>query len=142
MPDWKNRTSELDLDSKVYQSISKWFQKSKAISTTKDKQSADLILAGEIISIELPSISWNRDADATEVNVRLRVRYILKDLKSDDILWEVSGETWTKAFESTGDSSELADNEEEALEKIIEDLSERIYLKTLDKIRKLNLKDS
>jgi len=35
---WQNRTNELDLDAKIFQSLSSWFQKSKAIITTKEKK--------------------------------------------------------------------------------------------------------
>jgi hypothetical protein len=48
MPNWKNRTDKLGIDAVMYQSLSIWFQKSKAIRITKKKETADLILAGEI----------------------------------------------------------------------------------------------
>ncbi len=136
MPNWKNRTSELGLDSKIYQSLSRWFQKSKSIKLTKDKSEADLILAGEIIDIDLPSVSWEGDARASEVKVKLQVRYVLKDIKSDEILWEVPRELWTEAYSSVGFSRTVADNEQEALSQILKDMSERIYLGTLDRLRK------
>ncbi len=137
---WKNRTNELDLDAKIYQSLSAWFQKSKAITTTKEKSGADMILAGEIISIDLPSIAWDGDSRATEVKVRLHIRYILKDLASGKVIIEVPKEVWTEEFANSENAATLADNEKVALEQIIDDLSERIYLHTLDKLRKMNLK--
>ena len=139
MPTWKNRTSNLELDAKIYQSLSRWFQKSKSIILTKNKAEASLILAGEMISIDLPSVSWDGNARATEVNVRLEIRYILKDLKTEDILWEVPRELWTEAYSTRGGSTVMADKEKEALGQIISDLSERIYLGTLAKLRKLNM---
>ena len=92
-----------------------------------------------MISIDLPSVSWDGNARATEVNVRLEVRYILKDLKTEDILWEVPRELWTEAYSTQGGSTVMADKEKEALDQIISDLSERIYLGTLEKLRKLNM---
>ena len=139
MPTWKNRTSNLELDAKIYQSLSRWFQKSKSIVLTKKKEEANLILAGEIISIDLPSVSWNGDARATEVNVRLEVRYILKDLQTEEILWEVPRELWTEAYSTKGGSTVMSDKEKVALDQIISDISERIYLKSLEKLRKLNM---
>ncbi len=140
LKNWGNKTNKLNLDSKIYQSLSAWFQKSKAIVTTKEKSGADLILTGEIVSIDLPSISWDGDSRATEVKVKLTVRYIVKDLKSEKILLEVSREHWTEEFSAAGDAAALADNENVALDQIIDDLSERIYLNTLDQMRKINLK--
>lgn len=135
MPNWKNRTSQLGLDAKIYQSLSRWFQKSKSIKLTKDKSEADLILAGEIIDIDLPSVSWEGDAQTTEVKVKMQVRYVLKDIKSDDILWEVPIELWTEAYSTVGFSRTVADNEQAALAQIIKDMSERIYIGTLDRLR-------
>ncbi len=138
MPTWKNRTSNLGLDSEIYQSLSRWFQRSNSIILTKNKADADLILAGEIISIVLPSVSWDANSRATEVKVRLEVRYILKDLQTENILWEVPRELWTEAYSTLGGSTAIADNEQDALDQIIEDLSERIYLGTLDTLRREN----
>ncbi len=140
MPNWKNRTSELDLNAKIYQSLSRWFQKSKSLHMTKDKNEADLILAGEIMYIDLPSISWSGNARTTEVRVKLGVRYILKDRKSGDVLWEVPNELWTENYSTESGSAVIADREREALSKIISDLSERIYLGTLNKLRAKDIK--
>lgn len=138
MPTWNNRTSKLGLDAKLYQSLSRWFQKSDSIILTKKKEEADLILTGEIMSIDLPSVSWNANSRATEVNVRLVVRYVLKDMHTENLLWEVPRELWTEAYSTKGGSTVLADKENVALEQIISDISERIYLGTLEKLRKMN----
>ena len=135
MPNWKNRTSKLGIDAVMYQSLSIWFQKSKAIRITKNKETADLILAGEITFIDLPSVAWNSNARTTDVKVRLGLRYVLKDLKNGEILWEVPEDMWTEDF---GTLNETADNEDEALEIILDDVSEKIYLGVLDKLRKQN----
>jgi hypothetical protein len=135
MPNWKNRTDKLGLDAVMYQSISFWFQKSKAIRITKKKETADLILAGEITYIDLPSVAWDGNARATDIKVELALRYMLKDLKSGKILWEVPNERWTEDFNTL---TLQAETEDEALKQIIDDISQKIYLGTLEKLRKLN----
>jgi hypothetical protein len=100
MPNWKNRTSKLGIDAVMYQSLSIWFQKSKAIRITKNKETADLILAGEITFIDLPSVAWDGNARTTDVKVRLGLRYVLKDLKNGEIIWEVPDDMWTEDFGS------------------------------------------
>jgi hypothetical protein len=135
MPNWKNRTSQLGLDAKIYQSLSRWFQKSSSIKLTKDRAEADLVLAGEIVDIDLPSVSWSGDARATQVKVKLQVRYVLKDIKSDEILWEVPRELWTEDYSTGRLSRNISDNEQEALAQILKDMSERIYLGTLERMR-------
>ena len=136
MPNWKNRTNQLGLDAKIYQSLSRWFQKSTSIKLTKERSTADLVLAGEIIDIDLPSTAWGGDARATQVKVKLQVRYVLKDIKTDQILWEVPSELWTEDYSTGRTSFNIADNEQAALSQILKDMSERIYLGTLDKLRK------
>ena len=139
MPEWKNRTSKLGIDINLYKSLSRWFQQSEAVLLTKDKDKADLILAGEIVSIDLPSVAWGGDTVTTDVKIKLGVRYILKDLHSGKVLWEVPNELWTEDYPARTLS---ASAENKALETIIDDLSERIYLGTLDKLRKQNMSKS
>ena len=134
MPNWKNRTDKLGIDAVMYQSLSRWFQKSGAINLTKDKTGSDLVLAGEIISIYLPSISWDDTARTTDVKVELTLRYVLQDLKTGDILWEVPNDIWTEDYNTIHES---ADTEEEAIKQIIDEVSEKIYLGTLDKLRQM-----
>ena len=134
--EWKNRTSELGLDSKIYRSLTSWFQKSGSITTVREKDGADLILAGEIVSIELPSLSYGSNV-ATEVKVRLKVRYILKEISTNKVLLEVPSETWTEEYLVTTSSSTNSDNETEALDQIIEDLSKKIYQRTVAILPKL-----
>ena len=135
MPNWKNRTDKLGIDAVMYQSLSIWFQKSKAIRITKDKETADLILAGEITFIDLPSVAWDGNARTTDVKVRLGLRYVLKDLKNGKILWEVPNDMWTEDFNTLNQS---ADSEDEALKVIIDEVSEKIYLGTLKTLREHN----
>lgn len=131
---WKNRTNALQLDTKIYQSLTHWFQKSNSLKVINEKTGADLILAGEILSIQLPSLSYGAGNNTTEVKVLLTVRYILKDIKTDKVLLEVPGETWTQDSRITSSSTATSDNEAKALASIIDDLSEKIYMKALDRL--------
>jgi hypothetical protein len=135
MPNWKNRTDKLGIDNSMYKSLSAWFQKSEKLNLTKNRDAADLILAGEIISIDLPGIGWNTDTQTTNVKVELRLRYVLKNLKTGKILWEVPNDIWTENYNTLTDR---ADTEDEAVEEILDEVSEKIYLGTLSKIRKMN----
>jgi len=134
---WKNRTNVLLLDSKIYQSLIKWFQKSGSIVISKSKEDADFILAGEIVSIDLPSLTYAGGNTTSEVKIRLRVRYILKDLKTGNIMIEQPSEVWTEEYKVGANSTITKDNENEALAIIIEDLSQRIYQKSLIEFAKL-----
>lgn len=135
--EWKNRTNELSLDSDIYRSLARWYQKAGSLHVSKKKQGADLVLAGEIISISLPSRSYSASRQAAEINVRLRVRYILKDIASGKVLIEEPSEVWTESYLTSSDTATTKENEKEALKTIIKDLSQKIYQRTLVKLPKL-----
>ena len=134
---WNNKTNALQLDSRIYQSLTHWFQKSSALKISKEKAGADFILAGEIISIELPSLSYGTGNSTAEVKVILTVRYILKEIKTDKVLLEVPGETWTEYARISSRATGTVDNEERALKTIINNLSEKIYIKSLGQLAQL-----
>lgn len=137
LTEWKNRTSELGLDSQIYRSLTRWFQKSGSISTVRKKAGADLILAGEIISLQLPSLAYGADSVTTQVKVILRVRYILKDIASKKIVLEVPSEIWTEDYLVSSNVTSNLDNERKALDTIVEDLSKKIYQRTITELPKL-----
>ena len=131
---WKNKTNALQLDAKIYQSLTHWFQKSNSIKVINEKAGADLILAGEVIAIQLPSLSYGLGNAASSVKVILTVRYILKDIKTGEVLLEVPSERWVEDSRTTQSSTVTTDNEDRALATIIDDLSEKIYIKALAKL--------
>lgn len=133
MPDWENRTSKLGLDNRIYQTLARWFQKSEAVQLTKERGGADYILAGEIVGIDLPSVSWDGVSRASGVNVKLVVRYVLKDLKSGKIVWEVPSKLYTADYTEKKIS---AAGDELALREIVDDIAEDIYMGTLHRIRR------
>ncbi len=134
---WKNRTSELQLESQIYQSLLEWFQKSDSLKVVKAKQDANLILAGEIVSIDLPSLSYGTDNTTREVKLKLWVRYILKDLESGRTLFQESRQLRSEEFTVGAATSTDEENEDEALETIIDEMSQEIYLRTLSKLQNL-----
>ena len=133
---WKNRTNVLQLDSKIYQSLIKWYQKSGSLQITKTKEGADFILAGEIISYDIPSLTFAANNNTSEVNLRLKVRYVFKDLKTGKILIEKPKETWVEEYQVTPNASQTRDNADEALAIIIDELSQKIYQNSLLEISK------
>ncbi|NLZ17250.1 MAG: hypothetical protein GX087_05900 [Desulfobulbaceae bacterium] len=133
MPNWENRTNKLGLDNRIYQSLARWFQKSDMVMLTKERAGADYILAGEIVAIDLPSVSWDGVTRASGINVKLVVRYVLKDLKSGEIVWEVPGKLYSADYTEARVS---ASGDEMSLREIVDDMSEEIYVGTLHRIRR------
>lgn len=135
--EWKNRTSELGLDAKIYRSLTRWFQKSGSISTVREKAGADLVLAGEIVSLQLPSLAYGANNLTTQVKVQLRIRYIVKDIATNKILLEVADQTWTEDYLVSSNATANLDNEARALDSIIDDMSQKIYQRTIAQLQKM-----
>ena len=92
-------------------------------------------MAGDIISIDLPSVSWDGVTRATGINVKLYVRYVLKDLKTGKIVWEVPAKLYTSDYAT---NRATTSSDEESLKEIVDDMSEDIYLGTLQRLRHEN----
>ncbi len=133
---WNNRTNVLSLDIDIYKSLVKWFQKSGKINVTNKREGSDLILAGEILSIDQPSLSYGAKQAATEVKLKLKIRYIVKDLHTGKVVLEVPSELWTEDYLVGSTSTETSDNESEALDTIIDDLSQKIYRAAIKELTK------
>ena len=138
LSEWRNRTSKLAISSNLYRSLVQWYQKSSKLKTTNSQDEADLILAGEIISLYLPSLSYT-DRTTSEVKVILKVRYVLYDMTTKEILFEVPSETWTESYIPNSTSSSSPEKENKALKEIVDDISRKIYQQTLRTLRKQNM---
>jgi outer membrane lipopolysaccharide assembly protein LptE/RlpB len=141
MSEWKNRSNQLEINTRLYQSLVRWFQKSGSLHVSAEKLGADLILAGEIKSIYFPSRSYISSNIAIEGRMHLTVRYILKDLQSDVVLLEEPNYVFSENYLiSSANPSVTRDNEDSALSQAIEDLAQRIYQRCLAEIPKLEAK--
>jgi len=135
---WPNRTNELGLESKIYRTLRFWFKKSKIIHTTTDKNEADFLLEGEIVSINLPGLSYGTFDRAVEVKAILKVRYALKQNRDGKILWEVPAQVFEEAIVLGNDPSTTRGSKKKALALISDDLAEAVYLKTHDTLSMLH----
>lgn len=132
---WKNRSSKLSLNSDIYRSLNMWFQKSDSLTLVKKAEDADLILAGEVVSLSLPSLSYSSNT-TSEVRVHIQVRYVMKDLATGKIFFEVPRENWSEEY-TTNSSGSDSSKENAAIDEIVDDLSKSIYQKTLTTLRAL-----
>lgn len=132
---WNNKTNKLQLGEKIYQSLVTWYEKSRSIRVTQSSGNADLALTGEILSINLPALAYGSSNASVQVKIYLDVRYVLKDTRTGKILMEVPRQTLSETYFIASDISTTLDNESKALDLIIDDLSERIYLNTISQLQ-------
>lgn len=128
---WKNRTNELQLGTEIYQSLLSWYQRNPMIRVVRNRDAADLVLGGEIVSIDTPSLSYGTNNITREVDLNLQVRYVLKDIKGDTLLFQQPGELRKEEYIVTNDNSTDSTNKSAALSIIIDEMSQDIYTRTL-----------
>jgi len=135
--EWRNRTNELGINTRLYQSLVRWFQNSSALHVSSEQQGADLILAGEIKSLQIPSRAYGSNNIAVQGRMYLTVRYILKDLVSGAVLLEEPNHVLSEDYLISTDSSVTRDNESKAIDQALKDLSQKVYQRCLVVIPKL-----
>ena len=140
--EWKNRTNNLELNTRLYQSLIRWFQKSGSLHIRAERQGADLILAGEIKSIYFPNLAYGANNVAATGRMYLTVRYILKDLRSGAVLLEEPNAVFDEEYLISTDVAITRSNEDEAIGRALEDLSQKIYQRCLAEIPKLAAKQT
>jgi outer membrane lipopolysaccharide assembly protein LptE/RlpB len=140
--EWKNRTNNLELNTRLYQSLVRWFQKSGSLHIRAEREGADLILAGEIKSIYFPSLAYNSSNMAVTGRMYLTVRYILKDLHSGAVLAEEPNYVLDEEYLILADAALTRSSEDEAIGQALEDLSQKIYQRCLSEIPRLAAKQA
>ena len=90
-----------------------------------DREDADAILSGEVIGFRRTPLSYTSDDEVREYRVTILVNVTFRDLKKDEIVWEV------KNF--AGEATYLAtESEDEAVKEAVEDLARRLVNRAVE----------
>jgi hypothetical protein len=134
---WENQTNELGLESIYFRLFNAWFKNSSKINVIQDADQADLRLTGEIASIDLPGLFYDKFDEALEIKIKLTVRFSLRDNKNDHILWRERNFIIYEPFIIDPDPGKTKSNRRRALLKIGDEIAELIYLRTHEIVKTL-----
>jgi hypothetical protein len=134
---WENRTNELGLESIYFRLFNAWFKNSSKINVIQDADQADLRLTGEIASIDLPGLFYDKFDEALEIKIKLTVRFSLRDNRNDHILWRERNFIIYEPFIIDPDPGKTKSNRRRALLKIGDEIAELIYLRTHEIVKTL-----
>ena len=134
---WENQTNELGLESIYFRLFNAWFKNSSKINVIQDADQADLKLTGEIASIDLPGLFYDKFDEALEIKIKLTVRFALRDNKNDHILWRERNFIIYEPFIIDPDPGKTKSNRRRALLKIGNEIAELIYLRTHEIVKTL-----
>lgn len=131
---WTNQTNELGLETTFYHALSDWLRKSKLITLTEDKNDAEYVLTGKIVSVYYPELSYTNHNVANELRANLTVTFSLTDQSTGKTVWEKTNYTRTETLAAVADPNQLRAYKKVALRQIADDLAEEIYLYLINSI--------
>lgn len=130
-PLWENRTNELGLESTIHSSIFDWISESGHFAPSADQGSADYILLGKILSVEHPGSSYGTFDQATGLKAVVRVSFMLKNGRSDEVIWQQSRFQREESYLVQKNAVRTLGRRKEALKIIADEIAEEIYVRLL-----------
>ena len=126
---WTNQTNELGLESLIFQKTADWLQQSRHLQLTRDKDQADYLLTGSILSVDYPATAFSVTDVAITLQARVKTTYKLSDRATDKTIWQVSETLRQTAYGAGSDAVRSQSNKRTALITIADELGEQIYLR-------------
>ena len=128
----ENRTSTIGVERTVTNQLIFEFSKQRESSLVSDREAADAILTGSINSIATQTISRVDTAIANEreVVVSIDLRLIKRD--GGSVIWAARGLSDREAFDVDPVKTETDRNEELAIARLSERISERVFNRLTD----------
>lgn len=140
IPDWiqtiyiapfNNKSTELMLSSWITDELRQEFMRSRLLRLTP-KESADVILEGEVGAVSTGGLSYMRSDIAVERRISIECSIKLKNRKTGDVLWESSNITRDEGFLTGQELMETTVRKENALRKISRYMAQEIYHRVTD----------
>lgn len=117
VPMFENRTTRYQLDLKLTESIRDELVARGKVEITGDETTADAILQGEIISFIVNPIAFTEDATASNYNVIIVVKVVLRDLVNNRILFSNPNFMYQEEY-NVAEGTDFETVEQEAIDKI------------------------
>jgi hypothetical protein len=127
---WTNRTNELGLESLIFQKTADWLQQSPFLRITRDREQADYLLTGTILSVDYPAAAFSVFDVATTLKAKVKSTYQLTDRITGKKIWQVSDTLRSADYAAGSDTVRSQSNKRAALTIIADELAEQIYLRT------------
>ncbi|NIM13395.1 MAG: hypothetical protein GTO45_14870 [Candidatus Aminicenantes bacterium] len=130
IPDFDNKTARYQLDQYITFAVKEEFIKRSDLVLADREARADAVLEGTINKFDVTPISYGDDASANlyKVTIAVDVRFI--DLKTNEIIFEGKGISFTDTYEI--DDEDFFSRETETLLKIAEEFAASIVTTILE----------
>lgn len=122
---FNNRTSEAMLENTIVNALVYEFTRNGQ-KISKNKESADSIMAGEIKSVNSETVTQTESLTSIESRVTVALSVLVKD-QNGDVLWENRNISDSEVYTVSSNNSSDSAAKKEALRKISERISVKIY---------------
>ena len=126
---WDNQTNELGLEGLIFQKTADWLQQSRHLRITSNKDQADYILSGKILSVNYPATAFSFTDVATTLQASIKVSYRLTDRATGLTVRDADKTIRQTSYPAGTDAVRSQSNKKTALTTIADELAEQIYLR-------------
>jgi hypothetical protein len=126
IPLFANDTSEMGLERTLTNSLIYEFTRSKVLQVTLEKDS-DAVLLGRIRTYDTGAVTFAAQDRSLERRITLTVNVSLKRQADGRVLWSQENLSRYETYRVLTDTASTEQNRLRALEKLAQDLSERIH---------------
>lgn len=125
---WDNRTNELGLEGLILQKTADWLQQSRHLRLAIDKEQADYLLSGKIMSVNYPATAFSVTDVATTLQAEVKVSYRLTEQATGKLTWDAGEVGRGTSYPAGNDAVRSQSNKKNALAIIANELAEQIYI--------------
>jgi outer membrane lipopolysaccharide assembly protein LptE/RlpB len=123
-----NTTSEPLVEIYLRNGFEDQFRKSSRVRMAASKDTADLILQGTIVSLNVPPVAFNQYDRATEGRAVMTVNLLFEERKAGKKIWAVSNFSGNETFRiDQANTSATTASKTAALQKLSNDMAEKAF---------------
>ena len=124
IPLWPNPTNEIRLASDIRNALQDWLGQSKQFTLVDNSGEADYILNGKINSVSYLGRSYDANNRALALIATLRIEYTVTDTSTGKAAWVAKNFALSESYSLDTDA-----HKRQALETIVDNLGEQIYIR-------------
>jgi outer membrane lipopolysaccharide assembly protein LptE/RlpB len=115
---FENRTTRPEIEQRITEEVAREFSRRGDYRVVTDAEGADALLEGAVTDLRTNPVQFNQEGRATRVETVVLVQATLRDLRTDQVLWQQANLPFREQFDVPETATDLTDTETLALEEI------------------------
>ncbi len=124
---FSNRTSEANVENYIRNAFFSRFGKGARFTLVADKDKADAVLTGKILSITSSHVAYSSSDMAKEDRVFMTLEVVFERADNGGVIWINKGLSGREAYTVNVNAATTAANRKEALSKLSIDMADKAY---------------